>query len=116
MKIIQGDLLQLAKQGDFDVIIQGCNCFCTMGAGIAKSIKNASTFDREVIVEEKINGREFSIIIVQDLNNNILPFFPTEIKLDTRNNQGHSGNFYSRIKKYLPAATRQADTRFLQLK
>ena len=39
MKAIIGDLIKLAKEGKFDVIIHGCNCFCTMGAGIAKSIK-----------------------------------------------------------------------------
>ncbi len=39
MKIVQGDIIQLALNGDFDVIIHGCNCFCTMGAGIAKTIK-----------------------------------------------------------------------------
>ena len=38
---IKGDLIKLAIKGDFDVIIHGCNCFCTMGAGIAKSIKTA---------------------------------------------------------------------------
>jgi O-acetyl-ADP-ribose deacetylase (regulator of RNase III) len=35
----KGDLVQKAKAGEFDVIIHGCNCFCTMGAGIAKTIK-----------------------------------------------------------------------------
>ncbi|MTB52699.1 macro domain-containing protein [Lewinella sp. W8] len=39
MKIIQGDLIKLALEGKFDVIVHGCNCFCTMGAGIAKGIK-----------------------------------------------------------------------------
>ncbi len=39
MKIIQGDLIKLALAGEFDVIVHGCNCFCTMGAGIAKTIK-----------------------------------------------------------------------------
>jgi O-acetyl-ADP-ribose deacetylase (regulator of RNase III) len=39
MNIVEGDLLKLASQGKFDVIIHGCNCFCTMGAGIALSIK-----------------------------------------------------------------------------
>lgn len=29
----------MAKNGNFDVIVHGCNCFCTMGAGIAKGIK-----------------------------------------------------------------------------
>ncbi|WP_084068219.1 macro domain-containing protein [Desulfocicer vacuolatum] len=39
MKIVNGDLIKLAVDGEFDVIIHGCNCFCTMGAGIARSIK-----------------------------------------------------------------------------
>ena len=39
MNKIKGDLIELAIQGEFDVIIHGCNCFCTMGAGIAKTIK-----------------------------------------------------------------------------
>ncbi len=39
MKVVIGDLLVLAEQGQFDVIVHGCNCFCTMSAGIAKAIK-----------------------------------------------------------------------------
>ena len=39
MKILTGDLIKLAVKGEFDLIIHGCNCFCTMGAGIAKTIK-----------------------------------------------------------------------------
>lgn len=39
MKTKHGDLIQLALAGEFDVIVHGCNCFCTMGAGIAKTIK-----------------------------------------------------------------------------
>ncbi len=39
MKVIQGDLLTLGASGQFDVIVHGCNCFCTMDAGIARSIK-----------------------------------------------------------------------------
>ncbi len=39
MKTIKGDLVKLAIKGEFDLIIHGCNCFCTMGAGIAKTIK-----------------------------------------------------------------------------
>lgn len=33
MKYIIGDLLKLADDGQFDVIVHGCNCFNTMGAG-----------------------------------------------------------------------------------
>lgn len=43
MKVISGDLIKLAKDGEFDIIVHGCNCFCTMGAGIAAQI--ASEFD-----------------------------------------------------------------------
>ena len=39
MKEVKGDLIKMAINGDFDVIVHGCNCYCNMGAGIAKSIK-----------------------------------------------------------------------------
>ncbi|MER8801482.1 MULTISPECIES: macro domain-containing protein [unclassified Mesorhizobium] len=39
MQTIRGDLLQLALDGTFDVIVHGCNCQCQMGKGIALSIK-----------------------------------------------------------------------------
>lgn len=39
MNIIKGDLVKLFSMGTFDVIIHGCNCLNTMGAGIAKQIK-----------------------------------------------------------------------------
>jgi O-acetyl-ADP-ribose deacetylase (regulator of RNase III) len=41
MKTEQGDLVHKAQAGEFDVVVHGCNCFCTMGAGIAKTIKQA---------------------------------------------------------------------------
>ena len=41
MIYIDGDLIQLANQGLFDVIGHGCNCFLNMNAGIAKSIRQA---------------------------------------------------------------------------
>ena len=34
----KGNLLDLAEQGEFDIVVQGCNCFNTMGGGIAKEI------------------------------------------------------------------------------
>lgn len=39
LKHVQGNLLNLAEKGDFDVVIQGCNCFCAMGGGIAREIR-----------------------------------------------------------------------------
>jgi O-acetyl-ADP-ribose deacetylase (regulator of RNase III) len=40
-KEIDGDLISLAKEGTFDVIAHGCNCFCAMGAGIAPQMATA---------------------------------------------------------------------------
>jgi O-acetyl-ADP-ribose deacetylase (regulator of RNase III) len=40
MKEITDNLLDLAEKGEFDIIAQGCNCFHTMGSGIAKDIHN----------------------------------------------------------------------------
>jgi len=39
MKYINGDLIRLAKEGKFDVIGHGCNCFHSFGAGFAKAVK-----------------------------------------------------------------------------
>jgi O-acetyl-ADP-ribose deacetylase (regulator of RNase III) len=38
LKYVKGDLIGLALDGEFDVIVHGCNCFNTMGAGIAYTI------------------------------------------------------------------------------
>ena len=38
IEVIENDLVEMAKYGSFDVIVHGCNCFHTMGAGIASQI------------------------------------------------------------------------------
>lgn len=45
-KEIDGNLITLAEEGKFDVITHGCNCFNTMGAGIAPQM--AAHFDCNV--------------------------------------------------------------------
>ena len=39
MEIIQADLIQMAKNQQFDVLVHGCNIYCTFGKGLAKAIK-----------------------------------------------------------------------------
>ena len=39
LKHEKGNLLDLAEQGEFDIVVQGCNCFNTMGGGIAREIR-----------------------------------------------------------------------------
>jgi O-acetyl-ADP-ribose deacetylase (regulator of RNase III) len=64
---IYGDLIELAKQGKFDVIAHGCNCFCTMGAGIAVPMKLAfgcDKFDLELTKElryDEDSGEEYEV-------------------------------------------------------
>jgi len=41
MKVVNGDIIKLALNGEIDVLVHGCNCFCTMGAGIAKEVRKA---------------------------------------------------------------------------
>lgn len=39
LKHNKGNLIDLAEQGEFDVIVHGCNCQNTMGSGIAKELR-----------------------------------------------------------------------------
>ena len=39
LKHAKGNLLRLAEAGEFNIIVQGCNCFCTMASGIAREIR-----------------------------------------------------------------------------
>lgn len=39
LKHATGNLIDMAEQGQFDVIVHGCNCLNTMGSGIALEIR-----------------------------------------------------------------------------
>jgi O-acetyl-ADP-ribose deacetylase (regulator of RNase III) len=53
---IEGDLINLAYEGMFDVIAHGCNCFCTMGAGIAVRMAREFGCDKFPMEDEKYRG------------------------------------------------------------
>jgi len=67
MRTEKGDLVQKAKAGEFDVIIHGCNCFCTMGAGIAKTIKQVfpTAFQADIATVEGDKSKLGSYSAVQ---------------------------------------------------
>jgi len=50
MNIVQGDLIKLALEGRFEVIVHGCNCLCRMGRGVAKDIR--ATFPEAYAVDQ----------------------------------------------------------------
>jgi O-acetyl-ADP-ribose deacetylase (regulator of RNase III) len=55
MKVIKGDLIAMGKANEFDIIVQGCNCFCVMGSGIAAQI--AQQFpDAKLADDETVRG------------------------------------------------------------
>lgn len=71
-KEIQGDLIDLALKGNFDVIAHGCNCFCKQKSGIAKqmsSVFDTDIFDLEINTEGDIN--KLGQIDYEDKGNNL---------------------------------------------
>lgn len=55
MNIVKGDLLDMGKNVEFDIIMHGCNCFNTMGGGIAYQIANRFP-DARLADEETVRG------------------------------------------------------------
>ena len=53
---VEGDLIQLGKDGEFDVIGHGTNCFCTQGAGLAPQMVKAFNTDRYLLEKEDRKG------------------------------------------------------------
>lgn len=38
MKVVQGNIIDMIKNVEVDVVVHGCNCFCAMGGGIARQL------------------------------------------------------------------------------
>ncbi len=55
LKIIKGDLIAMAKNNEFDIIVHGCNCFNAMGAGVALQIANNFP-DAKLADDETVRG------------------------------------------------------------
>lgn len=73
--VIKGDLIKLAQAGEFNIIAHGCNCCHTMGAGIAKQIKDTWPLSYEVDKETERNDFNklgtYSITAAEYGNNNL---------------------------------------------
>lgn len=82
MKYVKGNLIEMAKEGNFGIIVHGCNCQTTMCSGIALSIKNefpkAFLIDQvttkgdknklgkftQAYIDGKYNGRNYSFTLI----------------------------------------------------
>jgi O-acetyl-ADP-ribose deacetylase (regulator of RNase III) len=60
-----GNLIDLAEAGQYNVIVQGCNCYNTMGSGIAKEIRkrysNAAFVDYQTKAGDYLKLGNFTI-------------------------------------------------------
>lgn len=87
IKEIQGNLIQLSLEGKFDVIAHGCNCHCTMSAGIAgqiaKFFPDAYKVDLQTPKGDIYKLGEFSKIHIRQLK---LTIFNLYTQYDTGNN------------------------------
>lgn len=45
-KEVEGNIIHLANESKFDVVVQGNNCFCTQGAGLAPQFVKAFSSDK----------------------------------------------------------------------
>ena len=57
MNIIHDNLITLVQNKKFDLVLHGCNCFNTMGAGIALQIKNTFPSAFEADQKTKKGGK-----------------------------------------------------------
>lgn len=79
MLTMKGDIIKLAKAGEFDILVHGCNCFCNMGAGLALQIRKefpeAYMADLETIQGDRTKLGTYSkadILIDQTFKNRYL--------------------------------------------
>ena len=66
---IDGDVVKLAKKGSFDVVVHGCNCLSTMGAGVAPQMAAAfgcNKFEMETWgpTIEKLGNIDYQTIVL----------------------------------------------------
>lgn len=72
LKIQNGDLLEMAYNGDFDIIVHGCNCFHTMGGGIARQIREQfpQAYEADKKTEYGVDKTgTYSSVIVKNIDN-----------------------------------------------
>ena len=51
LKHAKGNLLDMAEADEFDIIVQGCNCWNTMGGGLAREIRERYPMAAQVDAE-----------------------------------------------------------------
>lgn len=72
LKHMQGNLITLAEEGHFNIIVHGANCFNTMGKGIAKEIRarypQAYAVDCTTTAGDRTKVGTYSVMIGKQFN------------------------------------------------
>jgi len=58
LKHAKGNLLDMAEAGEFDLVVQGCNCWNTMGGGIAREI--AQRYPQAVLEDNETSPGDYN--------------------------------------------------------
>lgn len=76
MKYMIGNLINKAEQDEFDVIVQGCNCYNIMGGGLAAEIRsrypNAYVVDCKTIKGDRSKLGNYTFANFTKNNNNFI--------------------------------------------
>jgi O-acetyl-ADP-ribose deacetylase (regulator of RNase III) len=117
MKVIKGDLIALALEGNFDVIIHGCNCMNKMGKGIALQIKETFPVVFEAYTKIPPGKAKLGTIQLVKVNETPLYVVNAHTQYDYKNNPGDKGVFadYAAIEscfKTLPFSINQIKSEF----
>ena len=92
IQFIKGDLIQLIKDGCFDVVAHGANCFNTMNSGIAKQLRETwpqiYEADRKTIKGYRAKLGNWTMAYLEQENCIVLNMY-------TQYRYGYSGNLYA---------------------
>lgn len=80
-------------------------------ASLPAAVDAALQFGDDVLVEQRIVGREFSLIVLQDEQDAVVPLVPTGIDIESGEDRPDL-QLYTRNKKYMPGAGARHQTPF----
>lgn len=71
---------------------------------LPKAIATAREFSSDVVIEELIQGLEFSVVAIQDIDDTIIVFEPTAVIPQVPTGATHDTPIYTRLQKYMPGS------------
>ncbi|MFT3929037.1 MAG: hypothetical protein QM709_01965 [Spongiibacteraceae bacterium] len=71
---------------------------------LPKAIATAREFSSDVVIEELIQGLEFSVVAIQDIDDNVIVFEPTAVIPQVPTGATHDTPVYTRLQKYMPGS------------